>query len=69
MQDVRDINEAQLRELAADRDRNRSVQAKRRDLSQQLDDARQACHAQAEELEVIPSSTCPSKLMKNGSDM
>lgn len=55
MQDVRDINEAQQRELTADRDRMQALQAKRRDLTQQLDEARQATQAQSDELQVICS--------------
>lgn len=51
-QDVRDINEAQQHELSADRDRMQVLQAKRRDLMRQLDEARQATQTQAEELEV-----------------
>ncbi|KAK9837782.1 hypothetical protein WJX74_004988 [Apatococcus lobatus] len=51
LQDMRDINEAQVQELAADRERMQALQAKRRELSHQLDEARLATHTQAEELE------------------
>ncbi|KAK9860999.1 hypothetical protein WJX84_003131, partial [Apatococcus fuscideae] len=52
LQDVRDINKGQLRELEAERGQVQTLQAKRRELSQQVEEAREAMHAQSEELEV-----------------
>ena len=49
---MRDINEGQTRELEAEKGRIKELQSKRRELTQELEDARKATAAQADELEV-----------------
>lgn len=52
LQNVRDINAGQARELETEKGRVKELQGKRREATQELEEARKATAAQAEELEV-----------------